>query len=164
MAALAGTQMTRKQQRLVGVLLLLLGLGTATGLTLLALRDNISYFRTPSEIASGNYPEHATGRALRLGGLVVKGSLKREGDVITFLVTDLAHSIAVRYQGIPPDLFREGQGVVAEGKMMPDGSFAATTLLAKHDEKYMPPEVVRALRDAPKSASSPAATPGMPNP
>jgi cytochrome c-type biogenesis protein CcmE len=144
--------------RLYGLLLFLAGFGTATGLTLYALRDNLSYFRTPSELNSGNYPEHASGRALRLGGLVEKGSLKRhwlpngEEDV-TFRVTDLAQSITVHYRGMVPDLFREGQGVIAEGKMAADGSFAAARLLAKHDEKYMPPEVAHSL--SPQNAAPP---------
>jgi cytochrome c-type biogenesis protein CcmE len=137
---------TRKRARLYGVVLLLLGAGAATALTLTALTDNVTYFRTPTEVVSGNYPEHASGRGLRLGGLVEKGSLARAGETITFRVTDLANTITVRYKGIPPDLFREGQGVVAEGKMSADGVFVADRLLAKHDEKYMPPEVAGALK------------------
>jgi cytochrome c-type biogenesis protein CcmE len=140
--------MTRKRRRLYGLLLFLIGLGTAASLTLFALRDNLSYFRTPTQIVTGNYPERGTGRGLRLGGLVVKGSLKRKGDSLTFRVTDLKNSITVHYRGMVPDLFREGQGVVAEGKVMPDDSFMATTLLAKHDEKYMPPEVAKELKRA----------------
>jgi cytochrome c-type biogenesis protein CcmE len=139
-------KMTKKRARLYGLLLFLLGLGTAVGLTLFALRDNLSYFRTPTEILSGVYPEHTGNRAFRLGGLVEKGSLKHQGSTILFSVTDLKHSLMVRYGGVVPDLFREGQGVVAEGKMSPDGVFAADTLLAKHDEKYMPPEVARELK------------------
>src|ERR1700733_9360147 len=112
--------------RLYGLLLFLAGFGTATGLTLYALRDNLSYFRTPSELVSGNYPERINGRALRLGGLVEKGSISRKtiGDQeeVTFRVTDLAQSITVHYRGIVPDLFREGQGMIAEGRMAPDGS------------------------------------------
>lgn len=145
--------MTRKRARIYGVLLLLLGAGAATGLVLAALKDNISYFRTPTEIVSGNYPERASGHGVRLGGLVEKGSVRREGDVVTFSVTDLANSLPVRYQGIVPDLFREGQGVVAEGKMNAEGVFAAHTILAKHDENYMPPEAAHALKSA---AQSPA--------
>jgi cytochrome c-type biogenesis protein CcmE len=137
--------MTRKRARLYGLLLFLTSIGTATGLTLYAMQDNLSYFRTPTEIASGSYPEHASGRAFRLGGLVEKGSLVRTGDTVTFSVTDLKTSIEVRYTGIPPDLFREGQGVVAEGKVGDGGVFLATRLLAKHDEKYMPPEVAKEL-------------------
>jgi cytochrome c-type biogenesis protein CcmE len=148
--------MTRKHARLYVLLLFLLGLGTATGLTLLALRDNLSYFRTPTEITSGNYPERSSGRAFRLGGLVEKGSLKKQGDTISFRVTDLKTSMRVRYNGIVPDLFREGQGVVAEGRMGPDGAFVATRLLAKHDEKYMPPEVAKELQqNSPPAAGKP---------
>lgn len=142
---------TRKQARLYGVLLLLLGVGAATALTLTALKDNVSYFRTPSEIVSGNYPEHATGHGIRLGGLVEKGSVNRKDDIVIFRVTDLAESLPVRYQGIVPDLFREGQGVVAEGKMGTDGVFVADRILTKHDEKYMPPEVTQALKAAKQS-------------
>jgi len=137
--------MTRRRARLYGVLLFLLGLGTAAGLTLFALQDNLSYFRTPSEIASGQYPERTSGRNLRLGGLVEKGSLKRTGDLVSFRVTDLKTDIVVNYRGVTPDLFREGQGVVAEGRVGPDGIFQANRLLAKHDEKYMPPELAGAL-------------------
>ncbi len=141
--------MTRKKARLYGVLLFLLGLGVATGLTLLALRDNLSYFRTPSEIISGHYPERATGRGIRLGGLVEKGSLRHEGSTIFFSVTDLTNAIEVKYNGVIPDLFREGQGVVAEGRVDENGLFVADRLLAKHDEKYMPPEVAKALKQKP---------------
>jgi len=133
--------MTRKRARLYGVLLLLLGIGAATGLVLWALRDNVSYFRTPSEIVSGAYPERLSGRGLRLGGMVEKGSVKRDGAVVTFRVTDFANSLSVHYEGLVPDLFREGQGVIAEGKMGSDGVFMAERILAKHDEKYMPPEL-----------------------
>jgi cytochrome c-type biogenesis protein CcmE len=137
--------------RLYGLLLFLAGFGTATGLTLYALKDNLSYFRTPSELISGHYPERLSGRNLRLGGLVVKGSLKRTWhesgqEDISFSVTDLAQSVPVHYKGIVPDLFREGQGVIALGKMGADGTFIAAELLAKHDEKYMPPEIARTLR------------------
>ena len=140
----------KARMRLYGLLLFLAGFGTATGLTLYALRDNLSYFRTPSELVSGNYPERANGRAFRLGGLVEKGSLHRSTakdgqEEVTFRVTDLAQSITVHYRGIVPDLFREGQGMIAEGKMAPDGSFTASHLLTKHDEKYMPPEVAKTL-------------------
>lgn len=133
--------MTRKQARLYGVLLLLLGVGAATGLVLTALKDNVSYFRTPTEIISGHYPEHDTGRSLRLGGMVEKDSVKHDGTVITFRVTDFSNTLPVRYEGLAPDLFREGQGVIAEGKMATDGVFQANRILAKHDEKYMPPEL-----------------------
>jgi cytochrome c-type biogenesis protein CcmE len=140
--------MTKKRARLYGLLLFLLGLGTAAGLVLFALGDNISYFRTPTEIVGGSYPERASGHNFRLGGLVEKGSLQHDGSAITFRVTDLKNNLAVRYSGTVPDLFREGQGVVATGKMGGDGVFAAEQLLAKHDEKYMPPEVAKALKQS----------------
>jgi cytochrome c-type biogenesis protein CcmE len=145
--------MTRKQARLYGLLLFMLGLGAATALTLTALSSNIAYFRTPTEVVTGNYPEKASGRAFRIGGLVEKGSLQHRDNGIVFVVTDLKNTLTVRYAGIIPDLFREGQGVVAEGHITPDGVFAAQTLLAKHDEKYMPPEVARALKG---TAAAPA--------
>ena len=140
--------MTRKRARLYILLLVLTGFATATALVLLAMRDNISYFRTPSEIAADTFPESHNHRGFRLGGLVEKGSLQRAGTSITFRVTDLKAEVIVQYDGVIPDLFREGQGVVAEGHINDVGIFAATSLLAKHDEKYMPPEVARALKDA----------------
>jgi cytochrome c-type biogenesis protein CcmE len=143
--------MTRKRARLYMVLLLLCGVGTSTALALTALKQNISYFRTPTEIVSGTYPEKTSGRGIRLGGLVEKGSLTREGSAISFRVTDLKNELPVHYEGVVPDLFREGQGVIAEGKMDASGTFQATMLLAKHDEKYMPPEVARELKDSGKS-------------
>jgi len=137
--------------RLYGLLLFLAGFGTATGLTLYALKDNLSYFRTPTEIVSGNYPERSNGRSFRLGGLVEKGSLKRAWkesgrEDISFVVTDLAQTVPVHYRGLVPDLFGEGQGVIATGKMGVGGTFEAVQLLAKHDEKYMPPEVAKTLK------------------
>jgi cytochrome c-type biogenesis protein CcmE len=140
--------MTRKRARLYIVLLFVTCLGVATGLVLFAMKDNISYFRTPSEIVSKAYPEYASGHGFRLGGLVVKSSLQKSGDEVFFRVTDLKNDVAVHYHGLPPDLFREGQGVIAEGTMRADGVFQAKILLAKHDEKYMPPEVKAELRDS----------------
>ena len=137
---------SQRRARLYGLLLCLCGLGVATALVLFALRDNLSYFRTPTEVVLGTYPERASGRAFRLGGLVVAGSLAHDGAALRFRVTDLHNDLAVTYAGTVPDLFREGQGVVAEGRMAGDGVFDATTLLAKHDEKYMPPEVARAMK------------------
>ena len=142
---------TRKRARLYAVFLMLAGVGAAVALTLTALRDNVSYFRTPTELATGAYPEKASGRGVRLGGMVETQSVQRTGDQVDFRVTDYANSLPVHYQGILPDLFREGQGVVAEGKMNAEGVFVADRILAKHDEKYMPPEVAAALKNAPKS-------------
>ena len=140
--------MTRKRARLYMVLLLLAGVGGSAALVLTALGQNVSYFRTPTELASGTYPEKQNGRGIRLGGLVEKGSLVHQGSAITFSVTDMKNSLPVHYDGTIPDLFREGQGVIAEGHMGSDGVFEATLLLAKHDEKYMPPEVAKELKDA----------------
>ncbi|MDE1148839.1 MAG: cytochrome c maturation protein CcmE [Azospirillaceae bacterium] len=137
--------MTRKRRRLMILVLALLCLGTATALTLSAFRDNIVFFYSPSDLAAR--PPGA--RTVRIGGLVEAGSLKHDaGMTVTFQVTDTARSLPVTYTGILPDLFREGQGVVAEGKLGADGTFVATELLAKHDEKYMPPDVADALKRA----------------
>jgi cytochrome c-type biogenesis protein CcmE len=139
--------MTRKRKRLIFVLAGLVLLGSATWLTLSALQDNLVFFYSPTDI----YTKGVTaGRLLRLGGLVASGSIKRESDgkTIDFTVTDGKNSIPVIYAGDLPDLFREGQGVVVEGRLQADGNFSASTVLAKHDEKYMPPEVVDALKRA----------------
>ena len=140
--------MTRKRARLYMVLLLLSGIGTATALVLTALGQNVSYFRTPTELASDTYPEKTNKHGIRLGGLVEKGSLRHEGSAIVFRVTDMKNDLQVRFDGTVPDLFREGQGVIAEGHMGDDGVFQASILLAKHDEKYMPPEIAKELKDA----------------
>lgn len=140
--------MTRKQRRLTLIGLAGSVLAVAAGLVLYALSDRIVFFNSPSDvIAKGLSP----GTRIRLGGLVEEGSLvKAEGGVVHFKVTDRAHAVPVAYTGILPDLFREGQGVVAEGVIAGDGSFAADTVLAKHDERYMPKEVVEALKKAGK--------------
>lgn len=136
--------MTRKGRRLVLISAALGVLGIAAGLVLFALNDTIVFFRSPSEIAS----EHtAPGTRLRLGGLVKDGSVvKLDNAHVRFVVTDGGAEVAVAYAGILPDLFREGQGVIAEGVLEGDGSFRADTVLAKHDEKYMPKEVADALK------------------
>ena len=136
--------MTRKGRRLtlIGVALCVVAL--AAGLGLYALRDSIVFFYGPSEVAEKNLQP---GARLRIGGLVKPGSLvKSEGDKFSFVITDNAHDVAVAYQGQVPDLFREGQGVVAEGVLEAPGKFRADTILAKHDERYMPREVVDALK------------------
>jgi cytochrome c-type biogenesis protein CcmE len=136
--------MTRKQRRLILIGGSLGVLAIAAALVLSALKDSIVFFNSPSDVAEKHL---GPGSRIRIGGLVKTGSLKRGDDLrVRFDVTDGKHDIAVRYQGIVPDLFREGQGVVAEGKIEPDGSFAADTVLAKHDERYMPKEVVDALK------------------
>lgn len=137
--------MTRKQRRaiLIGTCLGVLGL--AVGLVLMALRDSIVFFYTPSEVAEKHLD---TGQRFRLGGLVENGSLKRgEGTTISFVVTDKRATLPVTYTGVLPDLFREGQGVVAEGMLTSEGVFHADSVLAKHDEKYMPPEVAKKLKE-----------------
>jgi cytochrome c-type biogenesis protein CcmE len=123
----------------------LLGLGVATGLALYAFNDNIVFFYSPSDVLADHINP---GRAIRLGGMVEKDSVKRQGDLTEFRVTDTANTIGVTYRGLLPDLFREGQGVVTEGTLSPDGHFIAREVLAKHDEKYMPPEVANAMKRA----------------
>ncbi|MBR0674299.1 cytochrome c maturation protein CcmE [Neoroseomonas soli] len=142
--------MTRKKRRLMVLLLAGLGLGTATALTLTAFQDNLVFFLSPSDAMANRPPAD---RAFRLGGLVESGSIERTTGSdgrpsATFRVTDGPTSISVTYSGVLPDLFREGQGVVTLGRLLPDGSFRATEVLARHDETYMPPEVADALRRA----------------
>ena len=137
--------MTRKQRRATFIALGVAILGLALALVLFALRDTIVFFHTPKEVAEKNIPP---GKRIRLGGLVAENSLKRgEGLTVTFAITDTAKTIPVSYTGILPDLFREGQGVVAEGKLDLSGRFLADAVLAKHDENYMPPEVAKALKE-----------------
>jgi cytochrome c-type biogenesis protein CcmE len=134
----------RKRRRIAFVLALLIGGGAAAGLTVAALRDNVLYFYSPSDLAAHRAPETS---AFRVGGLVVKGSVRKHNGVIAFVVTDGNADVAVSYRGLPPALFAEGQGVVATGRMT-GGAFVADQLLARHDEKYTPPEVTDALRRA----------------
>jgi len=136
--------MTRKQRRGVLIGTCLLVLGVAVGLVLYAMRDSIVFFYSPSDVADMHV---APGQRIRLGGLVEMGSVVRDaGTTVRFVVTDRAKTLPVTYTGVLPDLFREGQGVVAEGTMGPDGVFHADSVLAKHDEKYMPPEVAAKLK------------------
>lgn len=137
--------MTRKRRRLYFVIGGVALLGLAVGLTLSALNDNLVFFYSPTEL----FAKHVRpGQLVRIGGLVAAGSYKREanGTTIDFTVTDGKKSVPVTYSGTVPDLFREGQGVVVEGRLAASGLFDATTLLAKHDARYMPPEVVEALK------------------
>jgi cytochrome c-type biogenesis protein CcmE len=136
--------MTRKQRRLVLIGSCLAVLAVAVGLVLSAMSDSIVFFNSPTDIAEKSV---APGTRLRLGGMVKPGSVKRGDELrISFEVTDGAKDVRVAYQGIVPDLFREGQGVVVEGKLEPGGTFRADSVLAKHDEKYMPREVADALK------------------
>ncbi|HEX6441796.1 MAG TPA: cytochrome c maturation protein CcmE [Stellaceae bacterium] len=136
--------MTRKRRRLIAVLAGLVMLGGATALVLAAFNDNLVFFYSPTDLAQKPVdPE----RRIRIGGLVEDQSLVREdGRKVAFRVTDGKSDLRVVYDGMLPDLFREGQGVVAEGKLRGDGVFVASSVLAKHDEKYMPPEVADALK------------------
>jgi cytochrome c-type biogenesis protein CcmE len=139
--------MKGRYRRFAWIALGVLVLAGATALVLNAFRSNLVLFHTPSEVSENKVPKE---RAFRLGGLVAVDSVKRQPDGLTvkFLVTDTAKAIPVRYTGILPDLFKEGKGVVAQGKLAPDGEFVATEVLAKHDENYMPPEAAEALRKA----------------
>lgn len=135
--------MTRKGKRLTLIVGALAALGLAAGLVLFALRDNIVFFYTPSELAQKHV---APGARLRIGGLVKEGSVVKSGRDVSFAVTDKTRDLAVSYTGLLPDLFREGQGVVVDGVLQPDGAFRADSVLAKHDERYMPREVADALK------------------
>ncbi len=142
--------MKPRHKKLLVIGLGLAGLGLIATLVLNAFRSNLVFFFTPTQIVQGEAP---TGRAFRIGGLVEAGSVKRQPDGINvrFVVTDTAKSIPVIYQGILPDLFKEGKGVVAEGKLDANGLFTATQVLAKHDENYMPPEAAHAVEQAQKA-------------
>lgn len=137
--------MKARHRRAVWVLGAVAALAIAATLVLNAFRSNLVFFFTPSEIAGGQAP---TDRTFRVGGLVVAGSVARSGTQVSFQVTDNAKTIDVTYQGILPDLFKEGRGVVAQGRLQGNGSFVAETVLAKHDEEYMPPEAAEALKRA----------------
>lgn len=132
------------QKRIVLISVLFIGLALATGLILFALSKNIDLFYTPTQVAHQESPRQ---QSFRVGGMVVKNSVKRNNDLrVQFTVTDFEHNVDIHYQGILPDLFREGQGVVAQGKLDANGVFQATQILAKHDENYMPPEVAPMLK------------------
>ncbi len=140
-------KLKRKHRRLGFVVAGMVCLLIAAGLVLNAFEDNLVFFYTPSDMAEKSIPD---GRRFRLGGLVEEGSVKRleDGLTVEFIVTDLTATVPVTYRGPLPDLFREGQGVVTEGKMSEGGIFIADNVLAKHDENYMPPEVAEALKAA----------------
>jgi cytochrome c-type biogenesis protein CcmE len=142
--------MKSRHKKLMVIVLGLAGIGIAAALILNAFQSNLVFFFSPTQVARGEAP---TDRAFRIGGLVEVGSVKREVDGLTvrFVVTDTAKSMPVVYKGILPDLFKEGKGVVAEGKLGADGVFTSTQVLAKHDENYMPPEAAHALEQAQKA-------------
>lgn len=143
---------TRKK-RLLLVMMVAVGVAIATAIFLTAVRENINYFKTPTEVATGQYNANST---IRLGGMVKDDSVNRLQDSlkVRFTVTDFAEDVLVEYEGILPDLFREGQGVVTIGKMGGEGMFIAEEVLAKHDEKYMPPEAADALNQAKNKGDS----------
>ena len=137
--------MTPRRKRIAIVTGVLAAVGVAAALVLNAFQSNLVFFYSPTQVAEKEAP---VGRTFRLGGLVEQGSVKRDGVVVSFLVTDTVKTIPVRYQGILPDLFKEGKGVVAQGQVGTDGVFVAREVLAKHDENYMPPEAAAALKKA----------------
>lgn len=145
--------MTPRRQRMIFVGIVLAGVSLATTLALSALGENMLYFYSPTQIKAGEAP---TGNALRVGGLVVEGSVGRNPDslAVNFDLTDSAESITVRFNGILPDLFREGQGIIAIGALDDSGTLVASDVLAKHDENYMPADVADALEEARKSGAT----------
>ena len=149
--------MKTRHKRIGFIVAGLAGLAIAAALVLNAFQDNLVFFFSPSQVAAKEAP---VGRNFRIGGLVESGSMKRDSDGLTvrFTVTDTASSIPVVYKGILPDLFKEGRGCVAEGKVGTDGVFHADSVLAKHDENYMPPEAGQSLEKAKQSANQAAKT------
>lgn len=133
-----------RKKRLVLICLMVVALAGAVGSILFALKQNINVFYTPSEMIADAVP---TGQMVRLGGMVAEGSVQREDHnlFVKFIVTDLTHQLSVNYNGVLPNLFREGKGVVVQGKLAPDGQFVASQVLAKHDENYMPPKIAKAI-------------------
>lgn len=145
--------MTPRQRRMTMVAIIVCGVGLAGALALRAFRENVMFYFDPSKVAAG---EVKPGQRFRLGGMVVKGSVQRQPGSLTvrFVVTDFAHNVPVSYANVLPDLFREGAGVVALGRIDSRGVFVADEVLAKHDEKYMPPEVARSLRQGQAAAGN----------
>jgi cytochrome c-type biogenesis protein CcmE len=152
--------MKARQKRLLFILGGIAIVAAAVGLVLFALKDNVSLYFTPTQVYNKEAPQ---GRSFRIGGLVEAGSVKREGDGLTvhFNVTDTSKTMNVTYKGILPDLFKEGKGVVAQGKLQGDNIFYAEEVLAKHDENYMPPEAKHALEEAAKAQSAVSASSGV---
>jgi cytochrome c-type biogenesis protein CcmE len=140
--------MKPRHRRIALIVAGLAALGVAAGLVLNAFRSNLVFFFTPTQVAAHEAPQ---GRTFRIGGLVEQGSVQRDGVQVRFVVTDTVKQVPVVFSGILPDLFKEGKGVVAQGKLGGDGVFAASEVLAKHDENYMPPEAADALERARKA-------------
>ena len=147
--------MKPRHKRLIAIAAGVVALGIAAALVLNAFQQNLVFFFTPTQVAANEAPQ---GRTFRIGGMVEKGSVKREGVEVRFVVTDTAKTIPVVYSGALPDLFREGKGVVAQGQLGPDGIFRAREVLAKHDENYMPPEATEAVQKAHEAAAKAAKT------
>jgi cytochrome c-type biogenesis protein CcmE len=149
-----------RRKRLLLIVATIAGVGLAVALVLSAFRSNIVFFYPPSDVVAGKAPKAAT---FRLGGLVEQGSVARHGDSVTvgFVITDMKARIPVSYSGILPDLFREGKGVVAQGRLDAAGTFVADEVLAKHDENYMPPEVAASLKMAQGDRPLPAVERGL---
>jgi cytochrome c-type biogenesis protein CcmE len=145
--------MTPRRKRLLVVLGILGGVAASVSLAVMASRENIMFYYDPSQVAQGKAP---VTKRFRIGGMVVKGSVARKpGDLqVRFVLTDFAHQVPVEYTGVLPDLFREGQGIIAHGTMNGNGAFVADEVLAKHDEKYMPPEVAASLKNKAAGAAT----------
>ena len=152
--------MTPRRRRLWSVVLMVCGVAAATAFALQAFQKNLLYFYNPSQVRSGEAP---AGGVFRVGGMVERGSVRRaSGSLeVRFTLTDFAERVVVSYTGVLPDLFKEGQGIIARGRLGPDGTFVAEEVLAKHDENYMPPEVKESLRPHVEAAQqAPAAASG----
>jgi cytochrome c-type biogenesis protein CcmE len=152
--------MTPRRKRLLLVIGILVGVGASVALAVMASRENIMFYFDPTQIAAGKAPAD---KRFRVGGMVVKGSVQKSashdhpGEIdVRFVLSDFAHDVPVKYSGILPDLFREGQGIIAHGQLDKSGTFVADEVLAKHDEKYMPPEVAASLKNK-QAAAAPAA-------
>ena len=150
--------MTPRRRRMMLVGLIVLGVGAAVSFALTAFQDNLLYFYSPSDVYEGKAPKD---RVFRVGGMVPEGSFKRAPGSLEaqFVLTDFAHTVTVKYTGVLPDLFREGQGIIARGKLGPEGVFVAEEVLAKHDENYMPPDVAKSLKKQPPPAQPSSASP-----
>ncbi len=150
--------MKSRHKKLILIAVVVLALGAVAALVLNAFRSNLVFFFSPTQVVKGEAPRD---RAFRIGGLVEAGSLRRESDGVTahFRITDTAQTIPVTYKGLLPDLFKEGKGVVAEGRLTDSGLFVAGQVLAKHDENYMPPEAASALEQAQKAQKTLVAPP-----
>ncbi|MFO0707650.1 MAG: cytochrome c maturation protein CcmE [Nitrospira sp.] len=154
--------MTPRHKRFAMIGLGVAAVGVAAALVLNAFQSNLVFFFTPTQVVNGEAPK---GKSFRIGGLVEAGTLQREGDGLTvhFVVTDTAQRIPVTFKGILPDLFKEGKGAVAQGRLGSDGTFVASEVLAKHDENYMPPEAAEALAKAKGAGGPNTKTPGNPS-